>query len=130
MLERIFKLRHTENEIEDELETIVDFGGIVKDVFVYHKSYGIVKAGLNIKCRNDIKNYINNLESGVSTPLMRVTSDYHYHTGLASRSDVLDMIQQELQKKGYLAELRDFEPVDFWKNEHILDMEERKEHER
>ena len=27
---------------------------------------------------------------------------------------VLDMIQEELQKKGFLAKLQDYEPVDFW----------------
>lgn len=111
---RIFKVRHTEEQIEDELVIIVDLGGIVKDIFVYHKSYGIVKAGLNIKCRKDIKDYIENLKSGVSTPLMSVTSDYHYHTVVAESKEQLDMIQEELSKKGYLAELTDYEPVDFW----------------
>lgn len=115
--DRIFKVRHTEEQIEDELATITDMGGIVKDIFVYHKSYGIVKAGLNIKCRKDIKDYIENLKSGVSTPLMRVTSDYHYHTVVAESKEQLDMIQEELSKKGYLAELRAYEPVDFWSDE-------------
>lgn len=112
--ERIFKVRHSEDEIQDELEIIVDLGGIIKDVFVYHKSYGIVRAGLNIECRRDIRDYIENLKGGVSTPLMRVTADYHYHTVVAKNKDDLDMIQNELDKKGYLAELRSFEPVDFW----------------
>lgn len=116
-VDRIFKVRHTEEQIEDELSTIVDLGGIVKDVFVYHKSYGIVRAGLNIKCRKDIKDYIENLKSGVSTPLMRVTSDYHYHTVVAESKEQLDMIQEELSKKSYLAELRAHEPVDFWSEE-------------
>lgn len=115
--QRIFKVKHSEEQIEEELSCIVDFGGIVKDVFVYHKSYGIVKAGMNIKCRKDIKNYLANLRGGVSTPLMRVTSDYHYHTVTAESKQVLDMIQEELNQRGFLAELRAYEPVDFWSEE-------------
>lgn len=111
---RIFKVKHTEEQIEEELNCIVDLGGNVKDVFVYHKSYGIVKAGLNIKCRKDVGNYISNLKGGVSTPLMRVTSDYHYHTVVAESKEVLDLIQTELEERGFLAELRAYEPVDFW----------------
>lgn len=114
--ERIFKVKHTEEQIEEELNAIVDLGGTVKDVFVYHKSYGIVKAGLDIKCRKDIKEYLKNLAGGVSTPLMRVTSDYHYHTVLADTEEELDVIQEELSLKGFLAELRAYEPVDFWGN--------------
>ena len=30
---------------------------------------------------------------------------------------ILDMIQEELQKAGFLAKLQDYEPVDFWKQE-------------
>lgn len=116
-VDRIFKVRHTEEQIEDELSAIVDLGGIIKDVFVYHKSYGIVKAGLNIRCRKDIRDYLENLKSGVSTPLMRVTSDFHYHTVIAESKEQLDMIQEELEKRGYLAELRAYEPVDFWSDE-------------
>ena len=50
--ERIFKVRHTAEEIEKELQIIVDNGGRILDVFVYHKIYGVVKAPMNIKTRN------------------------------------------------------------------------------
>ena len=55
---RIFKVHHDDNEVEKELSLIVDLGGYVEDVFVYHKVYNIVKATLNIASRRDIKNYI------------------------------------------------------------------------
>ena len=32
--ERVFKLFHTKDQTEDELNTIIDLGGIVSDVFV------------------------------------------------------------------------------------------------
>ena len=43
---RIFKVHHDDNEVEKELSLIVDLGGYVEDVFVYHKVYNIVKATL------------------------------------------------------------------------------------
>ena len=51
---------------------------------------------------------------GKSSLLKNVTSGYHYHTVRAERVEILDMIQEELQKKGLLAKLQDYEPVDFW----------------
>ena len=37
---RVLKVVHEDDEVEEELSTIVDAGGHVKDVFVYHKVYG------------------------------------------------------------------------------------------
>ena len=53
--ERVFKLRHTTEQTEEELNLIVDFGGTVADVFVWHKVYGQVQAKLNISSRLQVK---------------------------------------------------------------------------
>ena len=47
---------------------------------------------------------------------MNVTSGYHYHTVHADSEEILDEIQEELQKAGFLAQLQEYEPVDFWKD--------------
>ena len=111
---RVFKVQHEDDEVEKELTTIVDLGGTVEDVFVYHKVYGVLRAEMNIKSRMDIRNYMEEIRSGKSSLLKNVTSGYHYHTVRAERVEILDMIQEELQKKGLLAKLQDYEPVDFW----------------
>ena len=67
-----------------------------------------------LKSRRDVKKYIEGIESGVSTPLMQITSEYHYHTVSADSKETLDEIQKELDESGYLVALRDYEPVDFW----------------
>ena len=116
--ERIFKVRHTAEEIEKELQIIVDNGGRILDVFVYHKIYGVVKAPMNIQTRKDIYEYVKTLSSGKSSPLLKITDNYHYHTVQADSEDILDNIQKDLEECGFLAKLLDFEPVDFWeKNE-------------
>ncbi|MGN0704680.1 MAG: transcription repressor NadR [Lentihominibacter sp.] len=112
-LSRVFKVIHTEQDVEDELNTVVDFGGIVKDVFVYHKAYGVLRADMNIRSRLDIENFVKKIKSGKSNLLMNVTSGYHYHTVLADSEQLLDIIQDRLREKGYLARLQDYEPVEF-----------------
>ena len=111
---RIFKVVHTEADVEAELNSIVDMGGWVKDVFVYHKVYGVIKADLNLHSRRDIKDYMAEIGNGKSNLLMNVTSGYHYHTVIAPDDDTLDIIQEKLDKLGFLARLQEYEPVDFW----------------
>ena len=111
---RVFKVIHSDQEVETELQTIIDLGGWVKDVFVYHKIYGVVKAEMNLHSRRDIAEYRKDLESGKSTLLKNVTAGYHYHTVMAEDEQTLDLIQDALAKAGFLAKLQEYEPVDFW----------------
>jgi len=110
----VLKVIHSDEDVEKELNTIVDMGGKVQNVFVYHKVYGVVKADMNIKSRMDIREYLNDLRTGKSSLLKNVTSGYHYHTITADSEEILDMIQEKLQELGFLAKLQDYEPVDFW----------------
>lgn len=111
---RVFKVFHTSEQVEEELNLFVDFGGKVEDVFVYHKVYGVIKVDMNIKSRRDVKRYLEDISTGKSTQLMKLTSNYHYHTIQADDRETLDLIQEELEKRGFLAKLQDYEPVDFW----------------
>ncbi len=113
---RVFKTQHTDDEVEEELKLIVDCGGVVKDVFVYHKVYGIIRAELNIQSRMDVDRFMADIRTGKSSLLKNVTSGYHYHTVTAKTETLLDFIQNKLSEKGFLAKLQDYEPVDFWKS--------------
>ncbi|MBQ3793290.1 MAG: transcription repressor NadR [Lachnospiraceae bacterium] len=113
---RVFKVQHSEEEVEEELKLIVDYGGEVRDVFIYHKVYGTVRAELGIKSRNDIERFMDDIRTGKSSLLMNATSGYHYHTVVAPTEALLDLIQDKLNERGFLAKLRDYEPVDFWKS--------------
>ena len=102
--ERVFKLFHTKDQTEDELNTIIDFGGIVADVFVWHKVYGKMTAPLNISSRLHISQFLEGVRTGKSSELMNITGGYHYHTVRADSEDVLDRIQSALEKRGYIAQ--------------------------
>lgn len=100
--ERVFKLKHSTNDTEDELNTIVDLGGTVADVFVWHKVYGKVEAKLNIFSRMHVKQFIEGVRSGKSTELMNITGGYHYHTVRAESEEILDKIGKALDDKGFI----------------------------
>lgn len=101
-IRRVFKCRHTDEQTEDELHCIVDQGGTVVDVFVHHKIYGRIQGDMNIRCRRDVKDFMMGIHSGKSALLKNVTSDYHYHTISAESESILDDIEEELSKRGYL----------------------------
>lgn len=103
LVERVLKLKHTTDETEDELSLIVNLGGTVVDVFVWHKVYGKMKAQLNIFSPMHVKQFIEGVRSGKSSELMNITGGYHYHTIRAESESVLDRIEEELYKKGYIA---------------------------
>ncbi len=104
--ERVFKCCHTVEQAIEELNCIVDQGGVVENVYVRHKVYGKIEAGMNIRSRRDVNEYIERIRSGKSTLLMKITSDYHYHTVLAESEEVLDAIERELGQHRFLVPRR------------------------
>lgn len=101
-ISRIFKVSHTDDQTEDELCSIVDLGGTVVNVMVNHRVYGHMEAPLGISSRLKIKEFIDDIKSGKSSPLKNITSNYHYHTVEADSEHTLDLIGKALEEKGYL----------------------------
>ncbi|MDE5697927.1 MAG: transcription repressor NadR [Lachnospiraceae bacterium] len=106
---RILKVCHTDEQVEDELNSIVDLGGTVRDVIVNHRAYGKMTAALNIRSRRDVRVFVDNIRSGKSAPLLNVTSGYHFHTISADSEVILDEIEEMLLRKGYLAKRLPYE---------------------
>lgn len=101
-IRRVIAVSHTDEQIEDELNTIVDTGGRVLDVFINHEVYGNLKAQLSIRSRRDVSEFLNQLAKGESMPLKNLTSGVHCHTIEADSEEILDLIVRELEKKNYL----------------------------
>lgn len=108
-LTRLFKVCHTNEQTEEELMTIVDLGGCILDVMVNHRIYGKMSAPLNIKNRRDVQVFMNNIRTGKSSPLMNVTSGYHFHQVSADNEEILDEIEEALREKNFLSELLPYE---------------------
>lgn len=99
---RVFKVKHTDEEIFDELCTIVDLGARVENIMVNHRVYGHIEAPLKITSRKDITNFIKKLSQSKSAPLKNTTSGYHYHKVCAEDEETLDEVENNLREKGYL----------------------------
>ncbi len=107
---KVFKVIHTDEEVEKELNLIVDLGGCVEDVFIYHKFYNQIKAPMHIKSRYDVAHFLKNIAEGKSSLLKNVTAGYHYHTVVADDAQTLKRIEDALWASGFLAPLQAYEP--------------------
>ncbi len=101
-IEKTFKVRHSSEQTVDELMTIVELGGTILNVFVWHKIYGRIEASLDISSRSDIERLSSNLNGGKSIELMHITSGYHYHTVSAGSEEILNEIEAALKRKNYI----------------------------
>ena len=101
---RVFKVHHTDEQTEDELCCIVDLGGKILNVVVNHRVYGRMEAPLKISSRRKVKEFLDDIAAGKSSPLKNITSNYHYHTVEADSEEVLELIEEQLRTRGYLVE--------------------------
>ena len=99
---RVFHVNHTDEQLEDEWYMIVDLGGKVVNVMVDHKVYGKLEAELQITSRHKVRQFVQNMQSGSSSPLKNLTSDLHAHLVEAEDENVLDMIENGLKEMGIL----------------------------
>lgn len=99
---RVFCVSHRDEDIYKELCDIVDFGGKVRDVIVEHDIYGQISAGLLVSSRWDAKEFVRKLEKSKSETLKMLTNGVHYHTVEAEDERILDEIEQQLEKDGFL----------------------------
>ena len=111
---RVFKVSHTDAQMEEELNAIVDLGGEIVDVFVYHKVYGRIQGTLSIRSRRNVREFMDGIDSGKSSPLKNITSGYHYHTVKADSRETLELVEKMLAKKNFLL------PMDEWELEGAL----------
>lgn len=99
---RTFSVMHSDDEMQKELYTIVDFGGKVLDVVVEHDVYGVITVDLILRTRSDVDEFMEKLKNSQSKPLNVLTCGRHYHTVEAASEEVLDVIGQQLSKLGFL----------------------------
>ena len=72
---RVFKVKHTDAQVEEELTEIIDLGGIVRNVMVNHRVYGHMEAEINITSRRKVTEFMDDIQNGKSSPLKNITSD-------------------------------------------------------
>jgi transcriptional regulator of NAD metabolism len=106
---REFKSCHREEDVAQELNLIVDYGGKVKNVSIKHRVYGRISAELDICSRQDVDEFLDLMREGKSTLLGSATGGYHYHLVEAGSEERLDLIGEQLENAGFLAPLSPWE---------------------
>lgn len=102
MHQRILLVKHTEAETEEELNTIIDNGGRVRNVIILHPIYGELVGDLMLRTRRDIKEFVSKLIETKANPLLKLTDGSHMHTVEAASEEELDIIEAELREKGFM----------------------------
>ncbi|MCX7696052.1 MAG: transcription repressor NadR [Caloramator sp.] len=103
-IKKIIAVKHDENQIEEELRTIVSLGGRVLDVTIEHKIYGEITGKLMLRSIYDVEMFINKLRESNAKPLSNLTEGVHIHTIEADSERDMERILKALQEKGFLIE--------------------------
>ena len=99
---RVFYVKHTTEQVLEEFMTVIELGGKILDVAVEHEIYGQLRVDLLIETALDAADFSQRLLNCRDNPLKVLTDDCHYHTVTAPSEKLLDLIQQELEAKGFL----------------------------
>lgn len=102
LCKRIIAVKHTNEQMREELYTIVDAGARVLDVVVEHEVYGQIAADLFIASRKDVDEFMDKIMKRTTKPLKELTGDIHYHTLEAGNEQILDLLEKKLREIGYL----------------------------
>lgn len=98
----VIMVRHTAQQTLEEMQSIVDYGGSMLDVFIDHDLYGQIRVDLVINDINDATEFCEKMRESNSKPLKELTEGCHYHTIKAPSRKALDLIKKELKEKGFL----------------------------
>ncbi|MGN0702420.1 MAG: transcription repressor NadR [Lentihominibacter sp.] len=93
--------RHTDEQLREELYTIVDFGATVIDVTIEHAIYGELSGKLNLSSRYDVDCFIKSVEEEEnSAPISVLTGGVHLHRLGCRDKEIFEKIRSCLEEKG------------------------------
>lgn len=92
------------SQVKDELMIIVNNGGKVINVVVEHPIYGEVEGALNLACKSDVDEFLEQIETGEAEFLSSLTDGVHIHNIEVPNNQSFVKIKQQLKSKGYLVE--------------------------
>ncbi|KHD34637.1 transcriptional regulator [Clostridium acetobutylicum] len=101
-IKRVLAVVHERNAIEDELNSVIKFGGVVEDVIIEHPLYGEIRGILMIRTLFDVKNFMNKIRDYSAEPLSILTGGVHLHTIRTDNEEDMNNIVDELTRKNYI----------------------------
>ena len=99
---RVFCVCHSTKDTQDELQTIVDYGGHVLDVAVDHPVYGQLTGALHLRSRYDVQQFV--VRCAEARPLSVLTEGIHLHTLVCPDEAAWERVRAALAAAGFLLE--------------------------
>lgn len=96
--------KHTDENMAQELYTIVDNGGAILDVTVEHGVYGQIVGELHIFSRYDVDLFLEKIKKNKSLPLSNLTGGIHLHRIQCKDEEIYKRIINALDKENILFE--------------------------
>ncbi len=101
---RKYKVKHSAEDLEKELNLIVDQGACVVDVIIDHPIYGELHGNLDISSRRDVQAFLQRTREQKGIPLLEMSGGVHYHTVQSDQEEALQEIGAQLLAAGFLIE--------------------------
>ncbi len=92
------------DELKNELELIISYGGKVIDVIVEHPIYGEIRVVLNLNYLKDVRSFIERVSQAEIKPLSVLTEGVHYHTLEVEDEKMYEEIVTALKKQHFIYE--------------------------
>ena len=89
-------------EMEDELQTMIDYGVRIMDVIVEHPIYGEIRGILDISYKGELEDFMIKVKEDKAEPLSSLTGGVHIHTVQIPSEEAFQRMERALQEKGYL----------------------------
>lgn len=89
----IIYVKHTSEQILEEMQAIVELGGNMLNVSVDHELYGQIQIDLVIQNMDDAKDFVARAKKSPSKSLSALTDEYHYHLISAPSEKALQLIK-------------------------------------
>lgn len=91
-----------QEQLLEELYTVVDNGGIVEDVTIENPLYGEITGRLHIASRYDADVFARKAADQPESLLLQMTDGVHLHTLLCPDAETFRRIEEALRQKGLL----------------------------
>jgi uncharacterized protein len=101
-IKAIIAVTHTEEEMFDEMNIVIKYGGIIEDVIVEHPLYGEITGMLMIKNYNELNKFIEKYNKQRAKLLSVLTNGVHLHTIAADTQDDINLIISELRNCNFI----------------------------
>lgn len=101
-LQQVFVCCHGPELVEQELEAIVDNGGIVYNVVVEHEVYGDLEGKLNLHSRRDVQQYLKRMKDSKAELLSRISGGIHTHLVETANAEDMAAVKEALENLSVL----------------------------